>query len=241
MLAAWPAVERERLGAWTLRFAGGFTGRANSVLPHGDPGRSLDAAVQHCEQAYAKRGLPARFQLREGYELDGLSRLLSARGYTEDNHALVLAGPLPALEQADVSLAERPSHDWLDTWRAVSRRPSEAQEPHARALLAAVSRPRAFALLREDERPVATALGTLSEGWLGLSCLAVREEARRRGSASRLLGALASWAHAQGARRLWLEVERENELAIAWYARLGLSRAGAYRYRTARSIARTGS
>ncbi|MEO9176231.1 MAG: hypothetical protein ABI317_12025, partial [Gaiellales bacterium] len=42
-------------------------------------------------------------------------------------------------------------------------------------------------------------------------------------------------------RRVWLEVERENELAIAWYARLGLSRAGGYRYRTAPSIARTGS
>jgi N-acetylglutamate synthase len=241
MLAAWPAVERERLGRWTLRFAGGFTGRANSVLAHGDPGRSLEAAVQHCERAYGERGLPARFQLREGFELDGLSALLTARGYIEDNHALVLAGPLPAVGTAEVALAELPSDDWLETWRHVSRRPSEAQLPHARALLAAVSRPRAFALLYDCERPVATALGTLSEGWLGLSCLAVRDEARRRGCARRLLGALAAWAHPQGARRLWLEVERDNELAIAWYARLGLGRAGTYRYRTAPSIARTGS
>jgi len=241
MLAAWPAVERERLGEWTLRFAGGFTGRSNSVLAHGDPGRSLEAALGYCEQAYGSRGLPARFQLREGYQLDGLSALLTARGYTEDTHALVLAGPLPAARSADVTLAELPSDDWLETWRHVSRRPNEAQLPHARALLAAVSRPRAFALMYDGERPVATALGTLSEGWLGLSCLAVRDDARRRGCASRLLGALSAWAHAQGARRLWLEVERENELAIGWYARLGLGRAGGYRYRTAPSIARTGS
>jgi ribosomal protein S18 acetylase RimI-like enzyme len=242
MLAAWPAVERERLGAWTLRFAGGFTGRANSVLPHGDPGSALEQAVVRCEQAYGARGLPARFQLREGHELAGLEQVLAQRHYLDDNQALVLAGPLPAAAPApEVSHADLPSEDWLDTWRAVSRRPSAAQEPHARALLARVSQPRTFSLLHDGGGPIATALGTLSPGWLGLSCLGVREDARRHGAAGRLLGALAAWGRARGAEGLWLEVERENQLAIAWYRRLGLRQAGAYRYRTAPSIARTAS
>jgi N-acetylglutamate synthase len=240
LLAAWPAVEHERLGAWTLRFSGGFTGRANSVLPHGEPGIALEQAVVRCEQAYGARGLPARFQLRDGHALAGLEQVLDRRGYREDNRALVLAGPMPAAAADDeVAHADVPSEDWLDTWRAVSRRPSATQEPHARALLALVSQPRTFSLLRAGGRPVATALGTRSPGWLGLSCLAVREDARRHGAASRLLAALASWA--QGAEGLWLEVERENEIAIAWYGRLGLRPAGAYRYRTAPSIARTAS
>ena len=34
----WQAPETERLGEWRLRAADGFTGRANSALPLGDPG-----------------------------------------------------------------------------------------------------------------------------------------------------------------------------------------------------------
>ena len=42
---AWQPVESERLGGWELRAAGGFTRRANSVLPLGDPGLPLDEAL----------------------------------------------------------------------------------------------------------------------------------------------------------------------------------------------------
>ena len=41
----WQAPEPERLGDWLLRAAEGFTGRANSALPLGDPGVPLPEAV----------------------------------------------------------------------------------------------------------------------------------------------------------------------------------------------------
>lgn len=240
MAAAWPSVERESLGDWTLRFSGGFTGRANSVLPLGHPGLPLARAIELCESAYGARGLPARFQLREGCEIEGLEALLVARGYTWDRPALVLAGALPtAADDPAVAHADVPSEGWLQTWLAVERGPESA--PLALPILARVSRPRSFALLCEDGVPAATALGTLSAGWLGLSCLAVRADARRRGLAGRMLGSLAVWARGRGATRLWLEVEPGNGLALAWYQRLGLEQVGAYGYRTAPSIVRTGS
>src|ERR1700753_2875891 len=40
----WRGTEEEALGGWLLRAAGGFTGRANSVLAVGDPGLPLAAA-----------------------------------------------------------------------------------------------------------------------------------------------------------------------------------------------------
>ena len=39
--------ETARLGGWRLRAGAGFTGRANSVLPLGDPGLPLDDAIAH--------------------------------------------------------------------------------------------------------------------------------------------------------------------------------------------------
>jgi hypothetical protein len=56
---AWQPVEREPLGAWELRASAGFTRRANSVLPLGDPGLPLDEALGAVRRWYAARGLPA--------------------------------------------------------------------------------------------------------------------------------------------------------------------------------------
>ncbi|EWM67643.1 hypothetical protein MCBG_04776, partial [Micromonospora sp. M42] len=53
---AWPAPVRGRLGDWRLRWADGWTGRANSALPVGDPDRPLPAALDAVQRWYAERG-----------------------------------------------------------------------------------------------------------------------------------------------------------------------------------------
>jgi ribosomal protein S18 acetylase RimI-like enzyme len=241
MLAAWPPLEREHLGEWALRFGGGFTRRSNSVLPIGEPVLPLEEAIERCERRYAARGLPASFQLREGRGAGTLERALRGRGYVSEYPAQVLAGPLPsARPDARIALPDVPSDGWLETWLA-SRHDDPGAGETARAILEHVSRPRAFACLALEGTVVATALGTVSPGWLGLSCLAVREDARRQGIARAMLGALADWAAGQGARCLWLEVEDENGPALALYRELGLERVGGYSYLTAPSISRTAS
>ena len=54
----WQAPQTEPLGEWLLRAAAGFTGRANSALPVGDPGVPLPAAVTYIEDWYRRRALP---------------------------------------------------------------------------------------------------------------------------------------------------------------------------------------
>jgi len=61
--SAWPAVEVQWLGQWRLRASSGYTGRANSVLPLGYPGMPLPQAVEHAEEFYRARGLPARIDI----------------------------------------------------------------------------------------------------------------------------------------------------------------------------------
>ena len=57
--AGWQAPVQERLGGWLLRAADGFTGRANSALPAGEPGMPLAEAVGLVREWYRARGLPA--------------------------------------------------------------------------------------------------------------------------------------------------------------------------------------
>jgi N-acetylglutamate synthase len=55
--AHWRGTEEEWLGQWLLRAAGGFTGRANSALPLGDPGLPLGEAVDYVTRWYTDRVL----------------------------------------------------------------------------------------------------------------------------------------------------------------------------------------
>ncbi|NYH43267.1 ribosomal protein S18 acetylase RimI-like enzyme [Micromonospora jinlongensis] len=91
---AWPAPTRGRIGDWLLRSADGWTGRANSALPIGDPDRPLAAAVDEVERWYAEQGQPAMINTPlplaapVGTELD-------ARGWTARPPTLVQTAPLP--------------------------------------------------------------------------------------------------------------------------------------------------
>ncbi|SEA42142.1 GNAT family N-acetyltransferase, cg3035/Rv0428c family [Leifsonia sp. 21MFCrub1.1] len=83
----WPALEREPLGAWTLRASTGVTNRANSVLTAG-PVADAVAAVDAAERWYAARPLPAVFQVSPASP-PGLHAVLGER-YREQSQTDVL-------------------------------------------------------------------------------------------------------------------------------------------------------
>ncbi|MFE9189549.1 GNAT family N-acetyltransferase [Micromonospora sp. NPDC007208] len=227
---AWPAPTRGRLGDWLLRSAEGWTGRANSALPIGDPDRPLAAAVDAVERWYAELGQPALINTPlplaapVGAELD-------ARGWTARPPTLVQTAPLPLLAstpangQADgsgsavVELATAPSDEWL----AVAAGRKGGLPDSARHILTAVDQVR-FAHVYADDALVAVGRGTVTgQGrWLGLSLIEVLPAARRQGLARRVIHELAGWGASAGATHAFLQVEQRNAAAVALYQRLGL-------------------
>ncbi|MEU7617787.1 GNAT family N-acetyltransferase [Micromonospora rifamycinica] len=236
---AWPAPVRGRLGDWLLRSADGWTGRANSALPVGDPDRPLPAAVDAIERWYAERGQPAivntplPLAVPVGVELD-------ARGWTARPLTLVQTVPLttlrppePAPGPADgppVTLAVAPSEEWL----AVAAGRKGGLPASARHILTAVDRLR-FAQVYADGALVAMARGTVTgQGrWLGLSLIEVAPRARRQGLAARVVRELADWGAAEGATHAFLQVEQRNTEAVSLYRKLGFTTHHTYLTRVA--------
>lgn len=62
-----------------------------------------------------------------------------------------------------------------------------------------------------------------------------RPEHRRKGYAARILASIATWGRAQGASRIFLQVEDDNAPARALYARAGFEDAYPYRFMRGRS------
>ncbi|MGC4867696.1 GNAT family N-acetyltransferase [Micromonospora sp. DT53] len=227
---AWPAPTRGRLGDWLLRSAEGWTGRANSALPIGDPDRPLAAAVDAVERWYADLGQPALINTPlplaapVGAELD-------ARGWTTRPPTLVQTAPLSLLTSAPadgpadgrgsavVELTTAPSDEWL----AIAAGRKGGLPDAARHVLTAVDQVR-FAHVYADNALVAVGRGTVTgQGrWLGLSLVEVLPTARRQGLARRVIHELASWGVSGGATHAFLQVEQRNTAAVALYQRLGL-------------------
>ena len=225
MVGGWRPLEVELLGDWLLRASGGFTRRANSALPVGDPGRPVPAALEGVENWYAVRGLPPRVQLTIDGSEAALVEAMAARGWHPEIGVHVMTAELAPVLRAfrgvddGVLVDETPDDDWLALYRSES---GPLPDVGPRELLTNSSTA-GFASVRDGDACVAIARATVDGRWAGLFAVEVTPAHRRRGlGRSVSVGAL-RWAAQRGARRGYLQVAHGNAAAIALYTKLGFT------------------
>jgi ribosomal protein S18 acetylase RimI-like enzyme len=247
----WPAPVSEPLGQWLLRAADGFTGRANSVSVHGDPGVPLPAALRRVRDFYAARGLPVRAQVVRDTPWD--AAFLSAGWRPAGGQpsggphagAVVLTATIldalathPPVEPVPV-LGELTSA-WLWRYgRTAALLQSGADLSAARAVLGArqareAGTVDALGLAQLDAGPgePAAAVGRMvvTGAWAGMACVEVDPVARRSGLARRVVQTLMTWARERGARWCYLQTLPDNSAALSLYASYGFREHSSYRY-----------
>lgn len=231
-LSALPAPRIAFDGPFVLRAFAGGTGRANaasSLDAAPDPG--LADRVARIEARYAVFGLPPRFRLTP-LDPPGLAALLADRGYVEKDETVVLVAPVALLARPDAMAEARPAPDadWMAvTATAEHQGPARRQEKQATPALLAV--PGAWITLREGTEAAAVASVVAVGPIAGYFDLAVHPDHRRRGLATRAVGAAAAWAQAQGAAWLFCQVATANGPSRALNAGLGMEEAYRYVYR----------
>ncbi|GAA2072535.1 GNAT family N-acetyltransferase [Streptomyces albiaxialis] len=239
----WPCLESEQLGAWTLRASGGFTARANSVLPLGDPGPKagsepgpgpgpeLDAALERVARWYGARGLDARFQVTAEDDAP-LARELDERGWTAERHALMRVGALAPLADREPDGRVELSREPGDSWFALYNRAGDGVTDAARKVL--TGGPSVwFATVpgrEEGSGPAAIGRCVVDGRWAGFAAVEVAPERRREGLAVAVMAELARRALHEGASAAYLQVETGNAAARALYDRLGFADHHTYFY-----------
>ncbi|MFD5894439.1 MULTISPECIES: GNAT family N-acetyltransferase [unclassified Streptomyces] len=226
---AWQPVEREALGEWELRAAGGFTRRANSALPLGEPGMPLEEALGHVRRWYDRRGLPAYIQTATGAEgtQEVLCAELEARGWVREVTAEMRIGALAPLadgppetdpESARVRLERACDEAWL-------RRYQRFEEPGPHVLRVLGGGPSVWFASVDGDDGVPAAIGrcVVDGRWAGFMAVEVDPARRRQGLAGAVMRALARRALDEGASAAWLQVESDNDAARALYDGMGFT------------------
>jgi N-acetylglutamate synthase len=248
--AHWRGTEEEWLGEWLLRAADGFTGRANSALPLGDPGLPLEAALDYVTGWYRDRGLPAVMAVPQPLPADdapaagldvgldvGLDAELTVRGWaTRPGPAFVMVADLPlavaggALPAGAVVAADaEPDEGWI---AAYHYRGTDRQPPVLRHVLTSAQE-QAFISIRAESGVLAIARLSIAGGWAGITAVEVDPAHRRAGLGRAITAAACAEAVGRGVRRVFLQVAVDNAGARALYERCGFRYSHRYHYRVA--------
>jgi len=217
---AMPALQTSHVGDWLLRASDGYTGRANSVLPLGDPGMPFSQALEDVSTFYAHHSLPPLFDVPLPLGRP-VARALQDHGYEPLVTVQIMAIDLPDLIAAtpDTPLFDHrptPTPQMLELI-AGRRGPLPPAAHHVLTQVPTIT----FIGLEHKDELLAMARGTVTRKWLGIFHVETVPAARRQGLARAAVGNLARWADANGASRAYLQVQDDNTPAIALYESLG--------------------
>lgn len=231
-LNAWPAHQQLLCDGWLLRFANGYTKRANSVMPVYPGGQEINAKINFCEEMYRQQGLPPIFRLTP--LADGkLDLALEGRGYRKIDPTRVMSLDLanwqPPAAPA-TPLRELPLEQWMGVFSQISGSLVEQQPAHTE-ILRKILHPHMTAAIEISGKWAACGLGVLERGWFGLFDIVTHPDHRRQGLGTHLIRGMLNWAQVQGAEKSYLQVMENNAPALALYAKLGYRDAYGYWYR----------
>lgn len=235
-LNAWPSLQTIYYDGWALRFASGYTRRANSVNPLYPSSLDTHAKIRHCETLYTERGLNTVFKLTPQVCPADLDATLDSLGYEQDAPTSVQTMPLDTLKPP-AGTAARLSPQYSDAWLDAFCRMNAVPEQHHATmprLLDHIAPRTAYAMLLDGETVAAVGLAVADGGYAGLFDIVVAPELRGRGFGQALVQHLLHWGQAAGAHTGYLQVMLNNAPALRLYERVGFHEVYRYWYRVKR-------
>jgi ribosomal protein S18 acetylase RimI-like enzyme len=232
-LNAWPALRQILFDGWILRFANGYTKRANSVNPLYGSSLDIHEKIDVCEKLYAEQGLRPVFRLTPFSSPPDLDQVLESRTYRVADPTFVLHldlkdGEIQPLPRGELRVEGL--DDWMDLFCRISGSPMEKHQTH-KEILQTIPAGRLLVSLLDSGQAVACGLGVLENRYFGLFDLITEPGQRNKGYGTQLVSSLLRWAQEQDARYAYLQVMSSNETARHLYAKFGFEKAYQYWYR----------
>ncbi len=233
-LNAWPALNVLHYDGWLLRFANGYTKRANSVNALYEGSQAVEEKIDFCEAIYQQQRLRTVFRLTPLATPENLDEHLAVRGYILIDRTSV---QLLDLINLDLSSSERAFilpgrggiESWLRSFHFLNPYRKDAETHHQ--MLFRIIGPICPMVLMVGGEVVACGLGVIEGEFLGLFDMVTAKEHRRKGFGAEITSSLLAWGHDMGARYAYLQVMVDDIPANQLYAGLGFQETYRYWYR----------
>ncbi|MEL6919446.1 MAG: GNAT family N-acetyltransferase [Pseudomonadota bacterium] len=231
---AWPASSVHYDGSWAVRLTASHPSRRlNSVNPL-DPAdyADIESRIKRIEKRFGSYSRPLVFRMSP-LAPTPLQSYLDSAGWPRMDETAVLTGDLDAMD-IDGAIDQLPLRDigrFVDTSIQLNE-DDRVHKPGLTEVLEAIRPPSGMFVMEDDNGPIASALCVHDNDMAGLFNIAVREDKRSQGYGRSIVRTALRWAHAQGAQKAWLQVERKNASALALYNRLGFNEVYSYVFRT---------
>lgn len=227
LVNVWPALQTLMMGPWVLRFARGYSGRANAASAI-RAGADLDTDdLDHIATLYRQAGLAPAIRVSP-LCVDALAPRLVAAGWRKVVTSIgMVADATKWPDHGSVALAAAPSPAWIEgvcAWQDGRKR----NGADFAAILNQLRLPATFAAVAVAGAPVGYGMAVCDRGMAEIGSIMIGPDHRGRGLGRAVVETLLAWTVRTGAGRVFLQVEATNAPAIALYRDLGF--AEVYRY-----------
>ena len=230
-LNAWPAPRQMIYDGWLLRFAQGYTKRANSINIRFESQLPFKEKIRVCEAIYASENLPLIFRLPDPFASPELKLALADAGYQIFDPTFVLGreiarcGAFPK----EIKMNDMDIEGWIELRAKLTGTPLEHWIVHREILEVILPKKTLMGMVVNDQ-PVACGMGVLEGNLLGYFSIYVGERFRRCGYGKMMMWGLTNWGVDRGGRFGYLQVEGDNQPAITLYEKMGFETCYKYLY-----------
>jgi Acetyltransferases len=231
-LNAWPAHKMELYDGWLLRFSHNYTHRTNCVNPVSNGCLALDEKIQFCEQEYTKFHTPTIFKISPLLDAS-FEASLSDRGYeiqhTTEVMTMNLVSEMPAYDM--VQLSDTITDDWIMNLFHLNRTTNPVHLKIVPSMFKAIPKETIVARIEADGKMVASGLGIVDRGHVGLYAIYVDADYRQKQYGKAICSAIMNQALKKGAENAYLQVVSDNDIAKILYHNLGFEYLYTYWFR----------
>ena len=233
-MSAWPSFQTIIDDGWILRFAEGYTKRANSVNPIFPSTDDLLLKIKRCENFYSRFTLPCIFKLTDIASPNNLESTLINKEYEKIDETSVQELNIPEIKIPESSIHIEYSNElnetWLQQFCSLNHVLNQNQEKLP-GILRNILVKTFYVLLFQDDKCVACGLGVQDDFYFGLFDIIVAKEFRNQGIGSLLIQHILKLGKNCGARKAYLQVMLNNPTALHVYQKLGFKEKYRYWYR----------
>lgn len=231
---AWPALQTKHYDGWVLRFADGYTRRANAVIPIYESTILLDKKIDFCEKEYASHNLPTLFKLTAESTPEGIDTRLEERGYVRDNDAalrILDLGQYVRNESQGVTIESQFSNEWLEGFFYCSNIVGEKTQLTAKRILDNILGAVICVTKQVEGKVVGCGYGAVERDYIGIFDIVVDKDFRGNGYGKDIMNGILGPALQRNIRTAYLQVAVGNTPAEKLYDKIGFKEEYRYWYR----------